>query len=139
MKHITLVTLLGFACTSIALAGEAFQHEYENGGYWEAMPRTTAARIQEDSSHWIHSQMVWNEEYDTFDILPVLNNVDVFQERMVWSNHYTDFVPVGMALRAIYEQPVWSSKYAAFVPSGLVTPCPQLTQQTKAIRLAALD
>lgn len=137
MKRITLITLLGLACSSPAFSGEAFPHAYENGGYWEGMQQTATAPREDESSQWIRSQMVWNEEYDVYDVLPILPE-DPFLERMVWSDHYTDYVPAGMAFRAILDAATGKGQPEFRMAHGELVPCPKLAQTTAGQQLASL-
>lgn len=88
-------------------------------------------RADADPSQWNRSELIWNEEYDTFVVAPTLD-ADLFQERLVWSNHYADFVPVATAyeaeLRDYQEQYVWSETLYDMVPRAMVEPCPTLSR-----------
>jgi hypothetical protein len=84
----------------------------------------------EDFSDWIRAELAWNEEHGTYLVVPILKE-DPFQERMVYSDYYADYVPYGMALRAAYDYQeriaqdqsmVWSDHYADFVPFSLAFP-----------------
>lgn len=94
-------------------------------GLTAAMP----AGADVDAAQWDLAELLWNEEYDTYVVAPTLDN-DLFQERLVWSDHYTDYVPVAMAyqseLRNYHEQRVWSQRHGEFVPRAMVEPCPKL-------------
>ena len=97
------------------------------------------AQANFDEVDWSRSELLWNEEYDTYVAVPTLN-ADIFQERLVWSNHYTDFVPVVMAymaeLRDYYEQMVWNEQQDFFVPRASVEPCPKLGARAALMRVA---
>jgi hypothetical protein len=84
-----------------------------------------------DAAQWDRAELVWNEEYDTYVVARTLGD-DLFQERLVWSEHYTDFVPVAMAyqaeLRNYQEQFVWSVNHGDFVPRAMIEPCPKLSR-----------
>lgn len=84
-----------------------------------------------DASQWHRSELIWNEEYDTFVVAATLDG-DLFQERLVWSNHYADFVPVATAyeaeLRNYQEGYVWSETHSDMVPRAMVEPCPRLSK-----------
>jgi hypothetical protein len=138
MKQLTLITLLGLACSSVAMADASFKHAYENGGHWAALDDAPAPRAADESDRWIHSQMVWNEEYDTYDVLPVVHP-DVFQERLVWSDHHTDFVPAGMAFTAALDKPAASGKQNYRLAYGELVPCLKTAQEVRPVQVAQLD
>ncbi len=98
-------------------------------------------RANFDEADWSRSELLWNEEYDTYVVAPTLKP-DIFQERLVWSDHYTEFVPVAMAymaeLRDYHEQKVWSEQQGAFVLRASIEPCPKLGAQTALMRVAGL-
>jgi hypothetical protein len=127
MKQSILITLLGLAMSAAVMAAD-FRHPYENGGNWDGIPEAASADIASDASQWFRAQLVWNEEYDAYDVLPVLEE-DVFQERLVWSDRHADFVSRGMALRAAYEEKIWSDRHDFYVARGEVEPCIRLSQQ----------
>ena len=84
----------------------------------------------EDFADWSRAELAWSEEYGTYQVAPLLKE-DPFQERMVYSDYYADYVPYGMALRAAYDYQeriardrsmIWSDHYADFVPFSLAFP-----------------
>lgn len=87
------------------------------------------AQADLDAVDWRSAELQWNEEYDEYVAVPTLGS-DIFQERLVWSDHYTDFVPVAVAyqaeLRNYRVQLVWSQSHRDFVPRAMVEPCPKL-------------
>ncbi|MBP9915520.1 MAG: hypothetical protein KBF24_04860 [Thiobacillaceae bacterium] len=89
------------------------------------------AQAEDGTSGWDRSELIYNEEYDEYRVVVSLD-VDIFQERMVWSDHYTDFVPVAMAyqaeLRDYTVQMVWNEDQGDFVPRAMVEPCPRLNK-----------
>jgi len=111
MKQIRLlIALLGLTMSSLVSANEFPQGE--------------------DFSDWTRAELAWNEEYDTYLVVPILKE-DPFQERMVYSDYYTDYVPYGMALRAAYDYQermsqeqsmVWSDHYTDYVPLSMALP-----------------
>ncbi|MDP2832544.1 MAG: hypothetical protein Q8Q28_04460 [Pseudomonadota bacterium] len=87
------------------------------------------AQADLDAAQWSSAELLWNEEYDAYVVVPTLGD-DIFQERLVWSDHYTDFVPVVMAhmaeMRNYHEQVVWSEYHGDFVPLAMIESCPKL-------------
>lgn len=89
------------------------------------------AQAGTDGIDWSRAELVFNAEYDEYVAVPTLSE-DLFQERLVWSPHYTDFVPVAMAyeaeLRDYQERVVWSETHADFVPRAMIEPCPRMSK-----------
>lgn len=89
--------------------------------------QTVAANLGSDQ--WERSEVLWNDQYDAYVITATMSE-DLFQERLVWSDHYADFIPVAMAYQAELsnygEQLVWAERYGDFVPRAMVEPCPKL-------------
>jgi hypothetical protein len=173
MKSVKLlVALMGISLAPLASASEiqVWNAEYET---YVAVPvsKADASRDRlgfsgaEDASDWIRSEWRWNDEYDTYVAAPILSE-DPFQERLVYSNHYADEVPFGMALRAALEAQqeqskaddlVWSDRYADYVPRNMTSekiavdaetarflakvmkPCPEVAAKPATVLLAAID
>ena len=94
-------------------------------GLMSVMP----AQADFGAAEWDRAELLYNEEYDEYVVVTTLD-ADLFQERMVWSDHYTDFVPVAMAYQAelqnYHEQLAWNENHGDFVPRAMVEPCPKL-------------
>lgn len=89
------------------------------------------AQAGPDDVEWSSAELYFNAEYDEYVVVPTLG-ADLFQERLVWSDHYTDFVPIAMAyqaeMRNYQEQFVWNESHGDFVPRAMVEPCPRLSK-----------
>jgi hypothetical protein len=87
------------------------------------------AGAHDDSVGWERAELLWNEEYDTYVVAPTLGD-DLFQERLVWSRHLAEYVPIAMAYQAelkdYQEGYVWSETHRDLLPRAMVEPCPTL-------------
>lgn len=94
-----------------------------------------------DASKWVSSELIYNAEYDEYQVAPMLGD-DPFQEQLVWNDRHGEYIPVALAKveadREYRNQVVWSDYHGDYLPRFQLEPCPTIARLDAPLRVASL-
>lgn len=106
-----------------------------------AKPTNRPVVVLADASKWVGSELLYNAEYDDYQVVPMLGD-DPFQEQLAWSDRHGEYIPAAMAKaeadRDYRNQLVWSDYHGDYLPRFQLEPCPTIARHDAPLRVASL-